>query len=167
LTLPRSPSFDYSDPMIERIISGGQTGVDRAALDVAMEMGIECGGWCPAGRHADDGRIPERYPLKETADMDHTVRTENNVRDSDGTLTLYRGSLQGGTAYAVAMARHFRRPVLAVNLDEPPDVHDIADWIDDNNIRVLHIAGQRESSSPGIYEAARRLIREILKICRP
>jgi len=153
--------------MIEKIVSGGQTGVDRAALDAAMEQGIACGGWCPAGRHADDGRIPDRYPLQETVDMDHTVRTENNVRDSDGTLMFYRGSLQGGTAYAVLMARHLKRPVMAVDLDEPVSVNAIARWIHDNRIRVLHIGGQREGSSPGIYRTAHRLIEEILEFCRP
>jgi hypothetical protein len=152
--------------MIEKVVSGGQTGVDRAALDAALERDIACGGWCPAGRHADDGRIPDRYPLRETVDMDHTVRTENNVRDSDGTLMFYRGSLQGGTAYAVLMAKHLKRPVMAVNLDEPVGVDAIAQWVANNRIRVLHIGGQRESSSPGIYQAAHRLIGEILEACQ-
>jgi hypothetical protein len=152
--------------MIEKVISGGQTGVDRAALDVALAHGIACGGWCPSGRHADDGPIPDRYPLQETADMDHTVRTEHNVRDSDGTLMLYRGSLQGGTAYAVLMAEHLKRPVMALNLDESPDPAAAAAWIAQNRIRVLHIGGQRESSSPGIYDAARTLIAEILEASR-
>lgn len=147
--------------MIEKIISGGQTGVDRAALDAALANGIACGGWCPSGRHADDGPIPDRYPLQETADMDHTVRTENNVRDSDGTLMLYRGKLQGGTAYAVLMAEHLKRPVMALNLDTGPDAASIADWIASNGIRVLYVGGQRESSSPGIYQAASELIGEI------
>lgn len=148
--------------MIERIVSGGQTGVDRAALDLALEKGIPCGGWCPAGRHADDGVIPERYPLRETAEMDHTIRTEHNVRDSDGTLMLYRGSLQGGTAYAVLMARHLNRPVLAVNLDDSFDVDAVAAWIRNNRIRVLHVGGQRESSCPGIYQAAKRTLEALL-----
>ncbi len=152
--------------MIEKVISGGQTGVDRAALDAAMASGIACGGWCPSGRHADDGPIPDRYPLQETADMDHTVRTEHNVRDSDGTLMLYRGSLQGGTAYAVLMAGHLKRPVMALNLDAAPDPAAVADWIDQNRIRVLYIGGQRESSSPGIYDAARALVADILAVSR-
>lgn len=148
--------------MIAKIVSGGQTGVDRAALDAALERGLACGGWCPAGRHADDGRIPDRYPLRETADMDHTVRTEHNVRDSDGTLMFYRGQLQGGTAYAVLMARHLGRPVMSVDLDEPFDAARIAAWIRDNGIAVLHVGGQRESSSPGIYVLARQRIGDIL-----
>ncbi len=148
--------------MIEKVISGGQTGVDRAALDAALALGIACGGWCAAGRQADDGPIPDRYPLQETADMDHTVRTEHNVRDSDGTLMLYRGSLQGGTAYAVLMAGHLKRPVLALNLDQPTDPDSVTAWVAQHDIRVLHIGGQRESSNPGIYTAARTLIDAIL-----
>lgn len=150
--------------MIEKVVSGGQTGADRAALDVAMELGIACGGWCPAGRQADDGIIPARYPLQETADMDHTVRTESNVRDSDGTLVFHRGPLQGGTAYAVLMARHLGRPVLAIDLDEPCSAADVAAWIERSRMRVIHIGGQREASSPGIYAAARQCIAEILQI---
>lgn len=148
--------------MIEKIVSGGQTGVDRAALDIALERGIPCGGWCPAGRHADDGVIPERYPLQETAEMDHTIRTEHNVRDSDGTLMLYRGALQGGTAYAVLMARHLSRPVLAINLDDSFDVDAVANWVRSNRIRVLHVGGQRESSCPGIYRSAKHKLEDLL-----
>ncbi|MGE0372276.1 MAG: putative molybdenum carrier protein [Gammaproteobacteria bacterium] len=150
--------------MIEKILSGGQTGVDRAALDAAMELGIACGGWCPAGRHADDGPIPARYPLEETADMDHTVRTEHNVRDSDGTLMFYRGELQGGTAYAVLMAEQLGRPVLAVNLERPPAPAEVAAWLERNGVRRVHIGGQREKTSPGIYAASGRLIRDILRL---
>ncbi len=150
--------------MIEKILSGGQTGVDRAALDAAMELGIACGGWCPAGRHADDGPIPVRYPLEETADMDHTVRTEHNVRDSDGTLMFYRGELQGGTAYAVLMAEQLGRPVLAVNLERPPAPAEVAAWLERNGVRRVHIGGQREKTSPGIYTASGRLIRDILRL---
>ena len=152
--------------MIEKILSGGQTGVDRAALDAAMELGIACGGWCPAGRHADDGPISARYPLRETADMDHTVRTEHNVRDSDGTLMFYRGELQGGTAYAVLMAKQLDRPVLAVNVEKPPAPADVVAWLMRNGIRRVHIGGQREKTSPGIYADAGRVIRAILHLAQ-
>lgn len=152
--------------MIEKIISGGQTGVDRAALDVAMELGVRCGGWCPAGRHADDGPIPARYPLQETADIDHTVRTESNVRHSDATLIVYRGDLHGGTAYAVEMARHLGRPVLAIDVEEPPDIEKITDWLRSAQVRTLHIGGPRESSRAGIYNQARSLITRIITAAR-
>jgi hypothetical protein len=150
--------------MIEKILSGGQTGVDRAALDVALELAISCGGWCPAGRHADDGPIPARYPLQETADMDHTVRTENNVRDSDGTLMFYRGKLQGGSAYAVLMAQKLARPVLAIDVDAPPAPAEVVAWLARHGVRRVHIGGQREVTSPGIYAQAGGLIRNILRL---
>jgi hypothetical protein len=148
--------------MIHKIISGGQTGVDRAALDVAISEGIDIGGSCPAGREADDGPIPEKYLLQETADTDPFVRTENNVRDSDGSLLLYRDKLHGGTAYAMEMARQLGRPVKAVDVSAPPSVADVADWIEQNRLHVLHIGGQRENSSPGIYQQASAFIKDVL-----
>ena len=87
-----------------KIISGGQAGVDRAALDIALELGIECGGWCPKGRGAEDGRIGPKYPLLETGSEDPNVRTERNVRDSDATLIFTWGKPTGGTAYTIKMA---------------------------------------------------------------
>ncbi len=149
--------------MLKKIISGGQTGADRAALDVAIELGLACGGWCPAGRNADDGPIDLRYPLQETNEMDHTVRTGYNVRESDATLALFRGELQGGTAYAVAMAEHLGKPVMAVNLDAPPDERTIRQWIDEHGIETLHIGGQREASSPGIYQMATTFLKQVIR----
>ncbi len=90
--------------MIQRVFSGGQTGVDRAALDVALDLGFPCGGWCPSGRRAEDGPLKEIYPLKETPSKNYAQRTEWNVRDSDGTLVLHRGSLSGGTAFTIELA---------------------------------------------------------------
>jgi len=148
--------------MIDIIISGGQTGVDRAALDVALANGIACGGSCPAGRAADDGPIPARYPLIETAENDHMVRTGNNVRDADATLLLYRDELHGGTAYAVEMARHMYKPVLAIDLNASPDAAAVADWISSVDAHVLHIGGQREKTSPGIYLQAKDFIQTVV-----
>ena len=147
---------------IAKIISGGQTGVDRAALDVALSRKMGCGGWCPEGRHADDGPISEKYPLIETARTDHTVRTENNVKFSDGTLLFYRERFEGGTAYAKEMAEHLNKPVLVIDVSNPPDAQIFKSWINDNKIRVIHIGGQRECSSPGIYARARLLIENYL-----
>ena len=152
--------------MIAKIISGGQTGVDRAALDVALANGISCGGSCPAGRDADDGPIPDRYPLIETAENDHMVRTGNNVRDADASLLLYRQGLHGGTAYAVEMARHMNKPVLAIDLSESPDAVAVADWITSLDIHTLHIGGQREKTSPGIYQQARDFIQTVMDCLR-
>src|SRR5260221_10992589 len=103
--------------MFTRIVSGGQTGVDRAALDVALEQGIACGGWCPRGRRAEDGPLDERYPLQETPWDGYPQRTEWNVRDSDATLILSRGTPDRGTALTEDIARRRKKPDLAVDLN--------------------------------------------------
>jgi len=148
--------------MLEKVITGGQAGVDRALLDVALDLGINCGGWCPAGRLADDGPIPDRYPLTETADNDHTVRTENNVLNSDATLMINRGELHGGTLYAVELAKHRGKHWLVVDVDAPGAAFEISGWIQSNNIKTLHIGGPREVSCPGIYAAAKDLLAKVL-----
>jgi hypothetical protein len=96
--------------------------------------------------------------------MDHTVRTENNVRDSDGTLMFYRGRLQGGSAYAVLMAQRLKRPVLAIDVAAPPDPAEVVAWLARHGVRRVHIGGQREVTSPGIYAQAGELIRNILRL---
>ena len=103
-------------PRVEKIISGGQTGVDRAALDVALAMGIDCGGWCPKGRRAEDGSIPSRYPLAETASPAYSQRTKRNVRDSDATLILARGQPRGGTLLTKRTAVELGKPCLSIDL---------------------------------------------------
>jgi hypothetical protein len=143
---------------IVKIISGGQTGVDRAALDVALELGLEAGGWCPRGRIAEDGRIADHYPLAETPTEEYAIRTEWNVRDSDATLILARGGLSGGTAYTVECADRLGRPCIVVNLDDDPDPAMVRSALR-VTIRVLNVAGPRESTSPGIYLMARDFLR--------
>ncbi len=147
---------------VEQIISGGQTGVDRAALDAAMESGIQAGGWCPAGRRAEDGEIPERYPLTELESADYGARTERNVVDSDATLVLNMGELADGTALTVELANLHRKPVLVVQLDEDPDPAEVSSWIGGHRVRVLNIAGPRESKRPGVHELALRFLRRLL-----
>lgn len=146
----------------ERVVSGGQMGVDRAALDVALELGLRCGGWCPKGRLAEDGRIPDRYPLVETSSDEYPQRTEWNVRDSDGTLILYRGVLKGGSALTARLAEGYGRPWLSLDLLAAPDPPAIRDWIARNQIRVLNVAGPRASESTGLYEQAKALLRALL-----
>ena len=148
---------------LRRIVSGGQTGVDRAALDAARAAGIPIGGWCPHGRRAEDGSIPDRYPLRETPSADPAQRTEWNIRDSDGTLILHRGLLAGGTALTAALARRYGRSLLALDLDAAPDPAVIAAWLAGQGIDVLNVAGPRESEAPGIGAAALELLAPLLR----
>ena len=146
-----------------RIVSGGQTGVDRAALDAALEQVLPCGGWCPRGRRAEDGAIPERYPLRETAETDYAMRTRRNVEDSDATLILHRGVLSGGTALTERLANRLGKPCLLVDLDVEPDTGTVRDWLRSHGVRVLNVAGPRESHGPGIHDQALAFLRRLLK----
>ena len=145
-----------------RVISGGQTGVDRAALDVARELGVPCGGWCPRGRRAEDGPIPESYPLRETPSASYPERTAWNVRDSDGTLVVTRGRPRGGTALTVSLARRAGKPVIVANLEGGANAAEIRAFLLEHRIRVLNVAGPRESEAPGIHDQAAALLRELL-----
>lgn len=135
---------------VQCIVSGGQTGVDRAALDAAITLRMEHGGWCPRGRLAEDGPIPKRYELRETASAEYPVRTEQNVIDSDGTLILYRNRLIGGTELTRRLAIKHEKPWRAVNIGEDHDILSVRQWIAENSIAVMNVAGPRESSTPGI-----------------
>ena len=148
--------------MFEKIVSGGQTGVDRAALDVAIASRIAHGGWCPRGRKAEDGILDGRYALRETEADDYRVRTEYNVRDSDATLVLCAGTPAGGTALTVAFARARGKPIYILDMNEKYDLLSLQEWLDRNHVRVLNVAGPRESNSRGIYERARRLLQELV-----
>jgi len=140
--------------IVEKIVSGGQTGVDRAALDVAIVVDLPCGGWCPLGRGAEDGPLPLHYPLKETDSTDYAVRTELNVRDSDGTLILARRPLTGGTALTERLARKLGKTSLVVDPRRDESIQTVLDWLAEHSIRTLNIAGPRESLQPGSYNVA-------------
>ena len=150
--------------MILKVVSGGQTGVDRAALDVALELGIPCGGWCPKGRLAEDGTLAARYPLIETPSSEYAQRTEWNVRDSDATLILHRGYLSGGTAFTVEQTARYQKPLLQVNLARRTNPSAVRGWLQGNQGHVLNVAGPRESSPPGIYLEAARFLRKVLSL---
>ena len=143
-----------------KIISGGQSGVDRAALDFAFENQISCGGWCPKGRLAEDGRIHKRYPLRETDNTDYRIRTKANVQDSDGTLILYIDKLGNGTALTKQIAKRLKKPCLVINLDKAfvEKIEKLHSWLTSNKVETLNIAGPRESSNPGIYSATLRFL---------
>jgi hypothetical protein len=145
-----------------RIVSGGQTGVDRAALDVAIALGIPHGGWCPRGRRAEDGPIAARYAMQEHTSADYDARTEANVVDSDGTLILYRGALEGGTKLTRELAERHRKALFVVELGEAPDPVAVRRWIDGERIAVLNVAGPRESGRRGICREAREFLTRVL-----
>lgn len=151
-----------------RIISGGQTGVDRAALDVAISLGIPHGGWCPAGRRAEDGAIPRWYQLAETDSPDYAVRTECNVLDADATLILCCGEPTGGTELTRQMALAHGKPHLVVDLDAPLSLDEVRRWLRSAEVKVLNVAGPRESQQPGVGRRARRFLRQLLGApCEP
>jgi hypothetical protein len=140
--------------MIKKIVSGGQTGVDRAALDFAVKYKLRHGGWAPKGRLAEDGPIPETYSLQEMPTADYAGRTEQNVIDADATLIISHGPLTGGTAYTRKMAMAHGRPWFHVDLNKMPTFQAamlIKDWVCENEIDTLNIAGPRASEDPQIY----------------
>ncbi|MBF0158897.1 MAG: putative molybdenum carrier protein [Magnetococcales bacterium] len=152
---------------IQRIVSGGQTGVDRAALDFALQHHVPCGGWCPRGRLAEDGIIPACYPLQEARSRRYAERTRLNVIDSDGTLILHRGTLKGGTALTWQFAKQYHKPCLVINLSRHTDAtteqqqQEVQQWLTHEAMTVLNVAGPRESENSGIYQQAFSFIKSI------
>jgi len=149
------------------IVSGGQVGVDRAALDWAIQHGVSHGGWCPQGRHAIDGPLPERYQLREADSLSYAKRTRLNVRDSDATLIINQGTLDGGTRLTLKCAEQLGKPHLCVQVDD--DHHSlelIADgirqWLRQGQFQTLNVAGPRETKRQGIYAITRQLLDRVL-----
>jgi len=147
--------------MFTKIVSGGQTGVDRAALDVARELAIPIAGWCPQGRKSEDGRLADHYPINETSTGDHVQRTEWNVRDSDGTLVLTRGAPTEGTAYTITTARRQSKPCLVLDFADEVSTAAVLSWAREHAVSILNVAGPRESKCPGIYRQAMEFLREL------
>ena len=139
-------------PLIPKIVSGGQTGADRAALDWAIKVGIPHGGWCPKGRKAEDGPIDARYQLQENPSSEYVQRTEWNVRDSDGTVIFtLRPTLTGGSKKTADFARKHRKPCLHLGAETSSNLsEDLRVFIQSNGIKVLNVAGSRESKEPGV-----------------
>ena len=158
-----------------KIVSGGQTGVDRGALDAAICLNIPHGGWCPQGRLAENGLIPHHYRLRETDEREYTVRTERNVIDSDATLIIFRGILSGGTRLTYQKTTAHHKPAFLLDLESlsswndervdeelsrPEEASDLLEWLNKGDFEILNVAGPRESGQPGIEaETARLLIR--------
>ena len=151
--------------MIEKLVAGGQTGADRAALDVAIEMGLPHGGWVPKGRLAEDGPVPDKYHLQEMRTTSYPKRTEQNILDSDGTLIVSHGKLTGGSQLTMSMAYKHNKPWIHVDLKimaYPDAVVTIRDWIDREMVKVLNVAGPRASKDPQIYQGVKELLEKTL-----
>lgn len=154
--------------MIERVISGGQTGADQGGLDGALRFWSDSdriGGWCPAGRRSEDGPIPAKYPLQETEDWSYPERTKKNVADSDGTVVFTSGEPTGGSKLTLDLASE-RRAFIHIDLtfmSKDDAVEMIADWAEATDIKILNVAGSRESSHPGIQEWVADVIEKVLQ----
>jgi len=159
--------------MIVRVISGGQTGVDQAALRVAASLGIAIGGWCPPGRVSNDGRIPDSFPLTETPhdrsadapDIPRSQRTEWNVLDSDGTLLLCLGPFEdadAGTRWTAACAANHGKPIFVADPADLLDARRVREWIGAHGIEILNVAGPSEQTCSGIGDLAETFMREVL-----
>ncbi len=146
-----------------KIISGAQTGVDRGALDAAMELGLACGGIVPKGRRAEDGKVPQRYPVTECGSAEYRTRTERNVLDADATLILCPGKPSGGSLLTLRLARSHRKPACVVDLQDDLAAERARDFIRRTTPQVLNVAGPRESNHPGIADKVRVLMLKILE----
>ena len=161
--------------MIRKIVSGGQTGADRAALDAAITLGIPHGGWIPKGRLTENGALPDKYKLTEMPNASYASRTEQNVIDSNGTIIISHGPLSEGSEYTRQMAIKHQRPWLHLDLNQMPAFKSatlISSWIDKNRIEILNVAGPRASKDSQIYAAVLKLIEsvhylQLLKTSRP
>ena len=153
--------------MIKKIISGGQTGAHRAALDLAMELNITHGGWIPKGRLTEDGTLPEEYNLKEMPTDSYSASTEQNVMDSDGTLIISHGDLTGGSAYTCKMSKKHKKLWLHIDLDNVDGFQAgqiLKSWIGMHEIQILNVAGSRASKDPVIYKAVQDILRAAITL---
>jgi Circularly permutated YpsA SLOG family len=153
--------------MLNKIVSGGQTGVDRAALDAALAANVPCGGWAPGDRMAEDGIIPDRYPLMVLPNGSNRQRTRLNVVDSDGTAILYNESLNGGTRLTRNLCALLKRPYILINARETPDptvaAERIVKFIEYDAIKVLNVAGPRQSGWAGGYAFSLKVIGQVIE----
>jgi hypothetical protein len=155
--------------LIRKVISGGQTGVDRAGLDAASAAGIPISGYCPKGRLAEDGTIPAKYPLIEMESPESYYRTEMNVLKSDGTLILNKGEITQGTKLTFDFCVKYGKPRLIVQLDVPEIIRpeQVIRWIEGQLISTLNVAGPRESKVPdGIYDESRLYLDRLLTLMK-
>jgi len=151
---------------LKKIVSGGQTGVDRGALDAALDAGFPCGGWAPEGRIAEDGPVAERYPLRELPGSGYEKRTLQNVLDSDGTAILYFGALEGGTRLTMEYCIEHRKPCELLNAERlgPEEAaRELLAFVAGNGISALNVAGPRASKWSGAHDYARETVKRLLQ----
>jgi hypothetical protein len=154
---------------LTKIVSGGQTGVDRGVLDAALAAGFPCGGWCPADRHAEDGPIPTRYPLTPLARGGYRERTRQNMLDSDGTAILSQGVLGGGTLLTLNLCKREGKPHLVIDASKTSEsaaAAVIARFVEENDIHVLNVAGPRFSHWAQGHGFAGATVGELIARCR-
>ncbi|WP_163709239.1 putative molybdenum carrier protein [Mangrovibacterium lignilyticum] len=150
---------------LQIIISGGQTGVDRGALDACLELEFPCGGWCPAGRAAEDGPIPPRYPMIELQSPYYDDRTRRNIVESEATLIIYDGKLTGGTLLTANYAKQIGRPVFIFELSPffiDRTMEDLIDFLEAYQVETLNVAGPRASLWDKAHETSRHIIKVLL-----
>ena len=154
--------------MVKKVISGGQTGADRGALDAAIALKISHGGWCPRGRKAEDGIIPNLYQLVETPSSRYEKRTYENVKQSDGTLfVLLTDKIDRGTSLTLKYCEQLGKPFFKIVRDQIPVKEEelfkaFSSWVNENNIQVLNVAGNRESKAPGLQKFTSEILTFLL-----
>jgi len=159
--------------VLRKIISGGQTGADRAGLDFAIQVGLDHGGFVPRGRRAEDGRIPDQYNLTELSSVSYAVRTKRNVREGDGTVVFSLDPiLTGGNALTFEYAGQVKKPRIHIHKSAADysdkaffqEVGRLRDFIESHQVAVLNVAGPRESNQPGVYAFALKMLRQYWEI---
>jgi len=152
---------------VDKLVSGGQTGADRAALDFAIAHGIPHGGWCPRGRLAEDGALEERYALRETPDLEYSQRTAWNVRDSDATVIFsIAPELSGGSKLTAALALRHGKPCLHLSQDRDKEnaAEALREFVRQHNVRVLNVAGPRASREPAVPRFVLETLEKVFKV---
>ena len=155
---------------VKKIISGGQTGADRAALDFAIENNIPHGGWIPKGRKAEDGRLPDKYHLQEMNTTSYSKRTEQNIIDSDGTVIISHGKLTGGSLLTQELAVKHNKPCIHLDINKTKIIDAIESlnaWIKKNKIEILNVAGPRASKDESIYKVTKDIFEDDISLYEP
>lgn len=148
---------------LRRVLSDGQAGVGRAALDVAKVMGLSYGGWCSAGRRMEDGVVDVYHHLRPTASVAPSISALRNIRESDGTLIVDMGSRCETSQRVLTLTREARHPCLVLDLGQAQDADEVREWIKLQGIKVLFVQGVCESTVPGVYQRSRRFLTQLLQ----